>query len=466
MSATVESVADARQMSVWLDHEVGGVPGTLSGLPAPVTHTDLLVVGGGLTGLWAAIEAAGARREVMVLDSGQIAGGASGRCGGFVNASITHGIAHGHARWPGEMSAIVDLQQALWDDTSALLAGHGAAGVVEACGKLSVATRPHHVDALARSADLLRRYGQRVRVLTGDEARTEVASPSYLGGYHHTTANGLCDPVRLAHALGGIAMGRGACLVEEAKVERLSDDGATITATITGGRSVSARQVLLATNAYPPLRRQLRRRVIPVYDHVIATAPLTDTQWASLGWRDRYGITDAGNQFHYYRPLPDGRLLFGGWDATYHFGGRVDAALEQRTGTHRLLAEHLVTTFPQLDGVEISHVWGGPIDSTTRFTPMFGTAMNGKLGWSVGFTGLGVGASRFGALTALDLLAGARTDRTELSMVRRTPIPFPPEPLRWPVVHATKRALASEDRTGRRGLWLRLLDRFGVGFDT
>jgi glycine/D-amino acid oxidase-like deaminating enzyme len=206
--------------------------------------------------------------------------------------------------------------------------------------------------------------------------------------------------------------------------------------------------------------------VIPVYDHVIATAPLTAEQWGALRWQSRCGVTDAGNQFHYYRPTPTGGILFGGWDATYHFGGRVDPRFERRPRTHELLARHLVETFPPLEGIEVTHAWGGPIDSTSRFTPTFGTAMSGKLGWAVGFTGLGVGSSRFAALAALDLLAGADTERTRLSMVRRPPIPFPPEPLRWPVIQFTKRALAAQDRTGHQGLWLRLLDRIGVGFDT
>jgi glycine/D-amino acid oxidase-like deaminating enzyme len=254
-------------------------------------------------------------------------------------------------------------------------------------------------------------------------------------------------------------------MIEHVRITGLSDEGSSVVARFEGG-TISAREVLLATNAATPLRRRLRRKVIPVYDHVIATEPLTGAQWSSIGWASRAGVTDAGNQFHYYRPTPDGRILFGGWDATYHFGGRIDERLERRPATHRLLALHLVETFPALEGIEVTHAWGGPIDSTTRFTPTFGTAMGGKLGWSIGFTGLGVGASRFGAQVALDLLGGNDTERTRLSMVRRSPIPFPPEPIRYPVIQFTKWSLAREDRTGRRNLWLRLLHRFGVGFDT
>lgn len=466
LSRTVESVADARRVSVWLDRAEARCPDATDGLSAASVSTDLLVVGAGLTGLWAAIEATASGREVLVVDAGVVGGGASGRCGGFANASITHGIAHGHERWPEEMPAIVALQTALWDDTLKLLADHGAGGVIETCGKLTVATRHHHLDQLRASVELFGRYGQRAQLLDRDEVRAWVASPTYLGGYHLADANGLCDPVRLAVVLARVAVSRGVELVQGVRVTGLEEHPGGVIARVASGERISARHVLLATNAYAPLRRRLRHLVIPVYDHVIATAPLTDQQWDALGWRDRVGVTDAGNQFHYYRPTPDGRILFGGWDATYHFGGRVHDRWEDRPATHQLLAEHLVQTFPALDGIEITHAWGGPIDSTTRFTPTFGLALGGRLAWAVGYTGLGVGASRFGALVGLDLLEGRESERTRLSMVRRAPMPFPPEPIRWPVVWWTKQALAAEDRTGRRGWWLRLLDRLGVGFTT
>lgn len=463
-SATIASLDHARPMSVWLDreHRLPDSP-PLDGR----VDCELLVVGAGLTGLWAGIEAAAAGlTDVVVVDSGRIGGGASGRCGGFINASVTHGIGHGHGRWPDEMPEIVRVQQALWDDTLALVGCHGE-GVIVPNGKLTVATRTHQVPWLAENARTLERYQQDVELLDADAVQQLVHSPTYLGGVLHRTGTGVCDPMRLVEVLAHLASDRGVRLAEHSRIARIRRGrGGPVHVRTTTGAEVRAERVLLATNAYPPLRRQLRRRVIPVYDHVIATAPLTAAQWDSIGWADRMGIIDAGNQFHYYRPTPEGGILFGGWDATYHFRGRVDDELEQRPATHRLLAEHLVETFPQLDGIDITHRWGGPIDSTSRFTPMFGTAVGGRLGWAVGFTGLGVGASRFGALSALDLLLGRSTDRTDLSIVRRSPIPFPPEPLRTPVIAWTKRAMIAEDRTGRRGLWLRLLDRLGVGFDS
>lgn len=464
---TIESTRSARRIPIWLDRADRPGDGLTRDWVSDGGVIDLVVVGGGLTGLWAAFEAATAGQRVVVVDAALIGQGASGRCGGFVNASITHGIAHGHARWPDEMPAIVALQDAIWDDTLALLARAGADGVIEPVGKLVVATRPHQLAGLDESAALFERYGEAVQRLDLAAVRAEVDSPTYLGGIRQLTANGLCDPARLIEVLASLAVDRGVELAESVRVESLDGEArGRVTLRCDGGRRLVARRVLLATNAHRALHRTPRRRVIPVYDHVIATAPLDDERWAEIGWRARCGVTDAGNRFHYYRPTPDGRILFGGWDATYHFPGRLDARHDDRPETHALLAAHLIDTFPALAGVEITHAWGGAIDSTSRFTPMFGTAMDRRLAWAVGFTGLGVGSSRFAALTALDLLAGESTDRTRLSMVRRAPIPFPPEPLRSPVIALTKRALAREDETGRRGPWLRLLDRFGIGFDT
>ena len=446
----------------WLDRDGLTAPRPRPPVDGPA-DVELLVVGGGLTGLWAGFEAARDGHEVLVVDSGAIGSGASGRCGGFINASITHGIPHGHARWPDEMPAILTIQRALWDDTVRLV---GADDVIEPVGKFTVATRPHHVEAIARTVTLLRGYGEDVTAYDRSEIQERLGSDTYLGGYHLHSTNGLCDPARLSWRLADLAESAGARLAEHSHVTGLRRRGEVVQATFSGGAVVQARKVLLCTNASPPLLRRLRAFVAPVYDHVIVTEPLSDEQWRAIGWRQRVGITDAGNQFHYYRPTPDGRILFGGWEATYHFGGRVDERYERDADVHALLYRHLVDTFPALDGVAVTHAWGGAVDSTSRFTPTMHTAAGGRVGWAVGYTGLGVGASRFGALAALDLLLGRSTERTELALVRRQPIPFPPEPLRWAVIQYTKRALVREDATGRRGIWLRALDRLGVGFDT
>jgi glycine/D-amino acid oxidase-like deaminating enzyme len=204
-----------------------------------------------------------------------------------------------------------------------------------------------------------------------------------------------------------------------------------------------------------------------VWDYVLVTEPLTAAQRESLGWSQRQGISDAANQFHYYRLTADNRVLWGGYDAVYNFGNGVGPHLRQRDASFARLARHFFTTFPQLEGVRFTHRWGGPIDTCSRFFAFFGTAHGGRVAYAAGHTGLGIGASRFGARVALDLLAGRRTEVTALSYARKQPLPFPPEPLRAAVIQLTRNRLAAADRRqGRRGLWLRLLDRLGLGFDS
>jgi glycine/D-amino acid oxidase-like deaminating enzyme len=123
-------------------------------------------------------------------------------------------------------------------------------------------------------------------------------------------------------------------------------------------------------------------------------------------------------------------------------------------------------TFPSLEDINFEYKWAGLIDSTSRFTPFYDVSGTGRVGTVVGFTGLGVGSSRFGAKVILDLLWKRDTDIVKLEMVRRKPFPFPPEPARYPVVAFTRWSLTREDATGKRGLWLRLLDLFGVGFNS
>jgi glycine/D-amino acid oxidase-like deaminating enzyme len=250
-------------------------------------------------------------------------------------------------------------------------------------------------------------------------------------------------------------------------VTRLGQDGDGVVLETETGR-VRARRVLLATNAYRPLIRAIRRYVVPVYDYVLVTEPLSEEQRRAIGWERRQGVSDSGNRFHYYRLTPDGsRILWGGYEAIYHFRNGMRPELEDHAPTFELLASNFAATFPQLEGIRFTHRWAGAIDTCSRFCVMFGTALGGRVAYAVGYTGLGVVASRFGARAALDLLYDRDTELTRLEMVRGRPIPFPPEPLRYGAIQLTRRALArADERGGRRGPWLRALDRIGAGFDS
>ena len=205
-----------------------------------------------------------------------------------------------------------------------------------------------------------------------------------------------------------------------------------------------------ATNAFPPLLRRLSSYVVPVWDYALMTEPLTGAQRAAVGWADRHGVADAGNLFHYYRVTDDWRILWGGYDAVYHFGGRTDDRLDRNPETFLRLAEHFFATFPAARGAAVHPRLGRHHRHLLAVLRVLGHGARAAGSPTPRATpGSASGASRFGAQVLLDLLAGEQTERTALEMVRSKPLPFPPEPVRWAGIELTRRAVAKADARER-----------------
>jgi glycine/D-amino acid oxidase-like deaminating enzyme len=454
---THPALRDAAPSVFWLDSP--DRPARRPGLSTRES-ADLVVVGGGYTGLWTALLAkeADPSRDVLLLEAGTVGWAASGRNGGFCAASLTHGAANGLARWPEEYAALHRLGVANLDGVEATVDRYGIDCDFRRSGALTVATEPHQVEWLAdEPGDFLDR----------DAVRARVDSPTYLAGVWDRHDTAMLDPARLAWGLAAAAESCGVRIAEGVRVTGVDVVGGAVELSTSTGPGVRAHGVALGTNAFPSLLPQLRWHTVPVYDYALMTEPLSSEQLASLGWDGREGVGDLANQFHYYRLSADNRILWGGYDAIYHYGRRVGPSLEQRPETFDRLATHFFQTFPQLDGLRFTHQWGGAIDTCTRFCAFYGTSMGGRVAYALGYTGLGVGATRFGAGVMLDLLDGRDTDRTRLRMVREKPLPFPPEPFAWAGIELTRWSLDRADRNeGRRNLWLRALDAAGLGFDS
>jgi glycine/D-amino acid oxidase-like deaminating enzyme len=457
---------DARRVPYWLD--------ALGPRPAQpeaegVVDADLCIVGGGFTGLWAALHAIrdDPGRDVVLLEGATVAFGASGRNGGFAEASLTHGRSNGLARFADEM----DVLERLGEENFAGMRADVEELAIDCdwrdAGACLVALEPHELAWLEDLRDEARRFGEEPLLLDAAAMRAQVDSPAFLGGLWQRDGAALVDPARLAAGLCDAALARGVRVHEHTPVRRLEPSGAGIDV-VTDRARVRARRVLLATSAFPPLLGRMRAYIAPVYDYVLVTEPLSDAQRAAIGWSAGQGVSDLGNQFHYARPTADGRILFGGYDAVYRRGGPVSPRWDaEGDATYARLSEHFAALFPQLTDVRFSHAWGGAIDTCSRFSVFFGTAHDGRVAYALGYTGLGVAATRFGARVGLDLLDGRDTEATRLRYVRRKPVPFPPEPLRSAVIQLTRDRLAAADaNAGRRGLWLRTLDRLGLGFDS
>jgi glycine/D-amino acid oxidase-like deaminating enzyme len=431
-------------------------------------EVDLAIVGGGFTGLWAALLALeeDPGRDVVVLEGARLAWAATGRNGGFCSSSLTHGVGNGLARWPAEMPLLQRLGAANLDAIEATIRTRGIDCDFERTGELDVAVEPWQVEDLRDLHQTLRQLGEDAELLGPAQTRALVSSPTYLGGLLDRRGVALVNPARLAWGLADAIEGAGGRIHESTRVQRLRSAGDRVSLTTATG-TIRARRVVLATNVFRSPLRRARAYVVPVWDHMIATEPLSRSQRESLGWEGRSGVGDAGNQFHYYRLTSDDRLVFGGYDALYYYGSDLSHRRQRRPETEQMLYRHMVETFPGLKGVRITHTWGGAIDTSTRFSASWQRAYRGRVASVLGYTGLGVGASRFGAQVCLDLLAGRDNERTRLEMVRRGPTPWPPEPVRWLGIQMTRRSIARADANGgRRDLWLRLLDRLGLGFDS
>lgn len=468
------ALADASTIPYWLDSELRPEP-----LP-PLTddrEADLLVVGGGFTGLWTALQAKerDPDRRVVLVEANTIGWAASGRNGGFCAASLTHGYDNGEAHLPEENDRLAQLGRENLDAIEAAVAKYGMDVEFERAGELDVATEDYQVAELREAHD----PDSGFVFLDQQELAGIVKSPTYKGALWDSREVALVHPAKLCWELLRVIRELGVEVYEGTKVTDVSDAKTTVRVqtrvtaeTIEDCASapcstIAAKRVALATNVFPSLLRRVSLHTVPVYDYALMTEPLTDEQMASIGWEGRQGIGDCANRFHYYRLTADNRILFGGWDAVYHFGRQVSWKYDQRPETFETLAEHFFATFPQLAGLKFTHKWGGPIDTCSRFFSFFTSAYGRKVAMAAGFTGLGVGASRFAGTVMLDLLSGEDTELTELEMVRKLPLPFPPEPAAWLGIKMTTNALIKADENeGRRGPLLKVLDAVGMGFDS
>ncbi|HVC66470.1 MAG TPA: FAD-dependent oxidoreductase [Acidimicrobiales bacterium] len=463
------ALADARPLSFWLDDPAA--PGPALPLVGP-GRADLVVVGGGYTGLWAALLAKqdDPSCDVVLLEGDRCGWAASGRNGGFCAASLTHGLANGVERFPDEVATLERLGSENLDAIESTVTELGIECDFERTGELDVATEPHQVTGLREAEAQSREHGASPIFLEGDEVRADVHSPTFLAGLWDTSSCALVNPARLAWGLRRACEQAGVRVYEHSRVDGLAPGGPGAHAPMvvhTAHGRVAAARVVLATNAAPSPVRRLRKYVVPVYDYVLMTEPLDPVRRRAIGWTRRQGISSTGNQFVYLRQTADDRILFGGYDAVYHYGSAMGPALEQRPATFSLLATRFAEMFPQLEDVRFTHTWSGAIDTCSRFCAFFDRSFDGRVASVAGYTGLGVGASRFGARVALDLLSGADTELTRLRFVRSKPIPFPPEPVRSIGIHLTRWSLARADtHGGRRNLWLRALDSVGLGFDS
>jgi glycine/D-amino acid oxidase-like deaminating enzyme len=432
-------------------------------------EADVAVVGAGLTGLWTALflKTLDPVLRIAVVEQGLAAHGASGRNAGMLSETVDHG--HGLAIehfGPAEARILARLGESNVAEMIAFLEERGIRCDYEPTGRLMVALTPAQVEEARRTVEIARSLGlDSFHLLGGAAVRAEVHSPLYLGGVH-VTGGGILDPVKLVDGLRAEAERLGVRVWERSPVLAIEAAGAA-TRLVTERGTVTARRVVLATSAYTHhLLPAVTRRFIPLYDYILVSDPLTPEQHEAIGWRGRQGVTDGRTFFNYYRLTSDNRILWGTSEATYYRGNRVDASCDHSPSHYAALRESFRRHFPALAELEFPFAWGGPICSTTRMTPYFGRALAGRVCYGLGYTGHGLGTTRLAGRILAHLALDRPSELLELSLVRKKPFPYPPEPVRSWSVRAVTRALRRVDAGERPSLLLRVLERMGIGFSS
>lgn len=432
-------------------------------LPGDLT-ADVAIVGAGFTGLWTAyyLLRADPTLRVVVLEAETAGFGASGRNGGWCSALF-----------PASLSTLAALPGS---DRDAALAQHAAmrasvdeVGRVAAEERLEVDFAKGGTITLARSRAQLRsaraeveaarawgRGDDQVRLLDADEARS-VLHATKVRGATYTPDCAAIHPAKLVRALARLVEDtRGGTVFEHTRVTGIEKGKVR-----TDRGEVRAGVVLRATEGYTPHLPGAGRTVVPVYSLVIATEPLPERVWEQIGLRHRETFTDHRNLIVYGQRTADGRLVFGGRGAPYHFGSRTDAAFDRDPRVFAALWATLREMFPVLAGHKVTHAWGGPLGVPRDWCASVGLDAGTGLGWAGGYVGDGVSTTNLAGRTLRDLVLGRSTDLTALPWVQHASPRWEPEPLRWTGVNAGLRTMTLADVeervTGRPSLLARAM---------
>jgi glycine/D-amino acid oxidase-like deaminating enzyme len=398
--------------SYWLDT----APRFSVGVEGPVEgRVDAVIIGGGLTGLSAALALARRHASVMVLEAGRIVGEASGRNGGQCNNGLPHDFTGLVQRFGLERArAFYRAYNAAVDTVERIVREESIDCDFERRGRIKLAAKPAHFDQLVRTHDVLRAHVDTdVRLVTPECMREEVGSDAFYGGLIQATSAQL-HPCKFGVGLAEAASRSGARIYESAAVtglERLSRGAYRITST---RGVVEATQVLLATGTTTagPFG-WFRRRMAPVGSFIIVTEPLERALLDRL-FPTRRSYVTSKNIGNYFRVTPDDRLLFGGRARFAMSNPRSD----EKSG--QILRTTLAQTFPELRGVRIDYCWGGLVDMTADRLPRAGE--HEGMFYAMGYSGHGVQMSVHMGQAMADVMEG-RADANPWRQLEWPPIP-------------------------------------------
>lgn len=351
-------------------------------------HSDVVVIGGGYTGLSCALHLAKQGVEVTLLEANRSGWGCSGRNGGFVlNGTGRLSYLQMQQKWGKDSANLLYREnRAAIDLVSELIEQGDIACDANPGGYLKIAHRAHLVDGLKQQAAFLQHeFGDPVSFITKEQLASDYMRHAYAhGGLLFPYCFGV-HPLKLADGYARMASTAGASLYQGNPVTDWQKQ-ADRHVLITPQAKITANKVVIATNGYTPnkFHAGIDRRHFPVLSSVIVTEPLSDTQLAACGLKPGVMVMDTRALKYYYRLLPDGRLLFGGRGAIR--GKDADKAVYKQ----RLLAA-LIDSFPALNDIQLSHFWSGWVSVSLDDYPRINQLeQDNSVFYAMGYCGSGV----------------------------------------------------------------------------
>ncbi|MEU9913649.1 FAD-dependent oxidoreductase [Streptomyces sp. NPDC051001] len=452
MSSSERAVVNGG-ISFWYADD--GFPAVREPLPGDAT-ADVVIVGGGYTGLWTAyyLKKAAPFLQITVLEQKFCGYGASGRNGGWLYNGVAgrdrYARLHGH-------EAAVRLQKAMNDTVDEVVRAAEEEGIdagIHKGGVLEVATTPAQ---LARLKDFHAHelsYGEKDRELYDARGTAERIRVAGAVGSSWTPHGARVHPVKLVKGLAAVVEALGVTIHEQTPVTEIRPKHA-----VTPYGTVRAPYVLRCTEGFTANLKGQRRTWLPMNSSMVVTEPLSDAQWESVGWGGREALGDMAHAYMYAQRTEDGRIALGGRGVPYRFGSRTDNDGRTQDATVEALREILVRFFPSLAGVRVEHAWSGVLGVPRDWCATVTLDRTTGLGWAGGYVGSGVATTNLAARTLRDLVRldsgqGGTTELTGLPWVGHKVRRWEPEPFRWLGVqgmYATYRA-ADRREAGARGV--------------
>jgi glycine/D-amino acid oxidase-like deaminating enzyme len=438
----------------WIREALARDPGAPCPPLAEDTTADVVVLGGGYTGLWTAFFATelDPSSRVVVLEQDICGGGPSGRNGGFVTA------------WWDELPALVDMYgregalDACWAVSESVSAigewceRYGVDAWYSKRGYLSVSSNPAQDDGWRGAVELAEQLGvgDRYRELSPEEVQARCSSPAFRGGALMSDG-ATVQPARLARGMRRVLLERGVRIFEGSPVRRFRAPrhAGSVEAETPGG-IVRAEQAVLGLNAWAGALKEFRRSLVTWGSYIVLTAPVPELL-ERVGWTGGECISDGRTAVRYFRTTPDGRIAMGGGGGRAGAAGRVGLVFTHDLESAHRAAEGLWMFFPSFREVPLDDAWGGPIDVSGTHLPYFGTLEPGNVHFAQGYTGNGVGPSHLAGRVLAALALGRDDPVTRLPMVGAKPKRFPPEPILSLGTWVVRESIVHKERSEEKG---------------